>query len=84
MEDVVSEGDFLQLGFAVGIGQGKIGDSCVLDGNNVNRGKAHGLVGEGIQYGCLDFRHPFLEHVVIDDDNLGPGSGAKADCRQNR
>ena len=78
MEDIVSKGNFLQLGFTFVVCKGEIGDCGVFGGNNIYGCKAHRLIGKGVQDGGLYRSHTLLEQIVIDDDNLRLSGKTKA------
>ena len=57
MEDIAAVRDLVQLGLALGVRKRKVGYGGVLGRNHIHGGKAHGLVGEGVQHGGLNLAH---------------------------
>ena len=84
VEEIVSIGDFLQLGYAQGVRQGEIGDGRVFGRNDIHGRERHGLVGERVQDGGLDVTHPALENVVIEDEHLRPCAQAHEKAQEYR
>ena len=73
MEDVTAVGDLVQLGLSLGVREREVGDGSVLGRNHIHGGKAHGLVGEGVQHGGLDFAEAPRHEIVVDDEHLSAG-----------
>ena len=70
VEDITAEGHLVQLGFALGVSEGEIGYGGILGRYHVHRRKSHRLIGERVQHHGLDFAHPALEYIVIQDKHL--------------
>ena len=73
MEDIIAERHLFQLGNALVVRKGEVGDGGVLGRNHIEGGIGNGLVGERVHHRGLDGGHTVYEHILVEDDNLCPG-----------
>ena len=65
-----AEWHLVQFGFALGVSEGEISYGGILGRYHVHRRKSHRLIVERVQHYGLDFAHPALEYIVIQDKHL--------------
>ena len=76
MEDIAAKGHFIQLGFAFCVREGEIRDGRILGRNHVHGSETDRFVGKRVHEGGLDFTHPALKKIVIENNYLGTGRNA--------